>query len=96
MKEQRATIKITTTIDKRKKIQLHVEEYNYKSVSSLLNIATDFYINKNLYAGEISSVFFTINDNISKLESTNLSCGQKYLLDDIKEGMDKIYGYFQD
>lgn len=95
MKEQRATIKITTTMDRKEKLQLYVEDYNYKSVSSLVNIATDFYMNKNLYAGDMSSIFFTVNENISQLEQTNLNSGQKCLLNNIKEGMNKVYGYFQ-
>lgn len=96
MKKQRTTIKITTTTDRKEKIQLHVETYNYKSVSSLVNIATDFYIRKNLYAADMSSAFFTINENLSQLENTNLNSEQKHLINNIKEGMDTIYGYFQD
>lgn len=95
MKEQRTTVKITTTIDRKEEIQLHVETYHYKSISSFINIATDFYIRKNLYVGDMSSAFFTINENLSQLENTNLNSEQEHLLNNIKEGMDVIYGYFQ-
>lgn len=94
--EQKVTIKLTITPTKKEKLQFYTKEMNYKSISSFVDIATDFYLSKNLHAGDVSSTFFELNHYISQLEDTSLTPKQQNLVNNIKERMDTVYGYFQD
>lgn len=95
MNTEKVTIKLTTTPCRKEKIKIFVSERGYKSVSSFVDVATDFYIRKDLHAGEIATSFFETNQCICQLDETNLNSRQKELVNNIKERMDTIYGYFQ-
>ncbi len=89
-------IKVIVTPTKKEKIKLYVEKNNFKSISSFVDIATDFYMSKELHAGEMATSFCEVNQCISSLEQTCLKPKQQFLVNKLKEGMDNIHGYFQD
>lgn len=91
------TEKISITLPSKKKKQLisYAKDNGYKSVSKLIEISTDFYINSPVHVKEVSTSLFSIAECIDDLEHTNLTVNQQETLNGIKERMDVINGCFK-